>query len=97
MLPDKPSRAPNSSLASSLALHKLALMDRRYSDYEIQQLGRWRSDAYKLYIDVPKDRILHLSTRLHWADPQAQDFESRVGQKSAERHGIHSFGPITQN
>lgn len=46
-----------------------------YSDYEIQQLGRWRSDAYRLYIDVPRDRILHLSSRLHWADPRVQRFE----------------------
>lgn len=46
-----------------------------YSDYEIQQLSRWRSDAYRLYIDVPRDRVLHLSSRLHWADSPAQPFE----------------------
>ncbi|KAL7278212.1 hypothetical protein ACG7TL_008187 [Trametes sanguinea] len=46
-----------------------------YADHEIQQLGRWRSDAYKLYIDIPRDRILHLSSRLHWADPLTQTFE----------------------
>ena len=48
-----------------------------YADHEIQQLGRWRSDAYKLYVDIPRDRILHLSTRLHWAEaePHAQPFE----------------------
>ncbi|TFY57507.1 hypothetical protein EVJ58_g6982 [Rhodofomes roseus] len=46
-----------------------------YSDFEIQQLGRWRSDAYRLYIDIPRDRVLHLSSRLHWADPHAQPFE----------------------
>jgi hypothetical protein len=45
-----------------------------YSDYEIQLLGRWRSDAYRLYIDVPHDRLLHLSARLHWAVPDAQPF-----------------------
>ena len=45
-----------------------------YSDYEIQLLGRWRSDAYRLYIDVPHDCLLHLSTRLHWAVPDAQPF-----------------------
>jgi hypothetical protein len=38
-----------------------------YSDYEIQLLGRWRSDAYKLDIDVPAARVLHLSSRLHLA------------------------------
>lgn len=38
-----------------------------YSDFEIQLLGRWRSDAYKLYIDTPADRTLHLSSRLHLA------------------------------
>lgn len=46
-----------------------------YSDFEIQQLGRWRSDAYRLYIDMPRDRVLHLSSRLHLADPHAQPFE----------------------
>ena len=38
-----------------------------FADHEIQLLGRWRSDAYKLYIDVPRDRILGLSSRLHGA------------------------------
>ena len=46
-----------------------------YSDYEIQLLGRWRSDAYKLYIDIPHDRILHLSSRLHLALAPAQSPE----------------------
>jgi hypothetical protein len=38
-----------------------------YADFEIQLLGRWRSDAYKLYLDVPKNRVLSLSARLHVA------------------------------
>lgn len=38
-----------------------------YSDHEIQLLGRWRSDAFKLYIDVPRVRILNLSSNLHLA------------------------------
>ena len=38
-----------------------------FSDYEIQLLGQWHSDAHKLYIDVPDTRILHLSSRLHLA------------------------------
>ncbi|KAL4251363.1 Phage Integrase-like Recombinase [Pleurotus pulmonarius] len=46
-----------------------------FLDHEIQQLGRWRSDAYRLYIDTPKDRILNLSSRLHMADPHASTFE----------------------
>ena len=46
-----------------------------FLDHEIQQLGRWRSDAYRLYIDTPKDRILNLSSRLHMADPHASVFE----------------------
>ncbi|KAF5379032.1 hypothetical protein D9615_006011 [Tricholomella constricta] len=45
-----------------------------YADHEIQLLGRWRSDAYKLYIDVPRERILGLSARLHLATPPAQLF-----------------------
>jgi hypothetical protein len=38
-----------------------------YADFEIQLLGRWQSDAYKLYLDVPKNRVLSLSARLHVA------------------------------
>ncbi|KAF5384159.1 hypothetical protein D9615_003180 [Tricholomella constricta] len=45
-----------------------------FADFEIQLLGRWRSDAYKLYIDVPRERILGLSARLHLAVPPAQPF-----------------------
>jgi len=46
-----------------------------FNDYEIQQLGRWRSDTYKLYVDGSQDRILSLSARLHWAVPHGQLFE----------------------
>ena len=42
-----------------------------FSDFELQQLGRWRSDAYKLYIEPNKDRLLSLSACLHWAIPNA--------------------------
>ncbi|KIJ41763.1 hypothetical protein M422DRAFT_255073 [Sphaerobolus stellatus SS14] len=49
-----------------------------YSDYEIQQLGRWRSDAYRLYIDVPRERVLQVSNCLHWVQPPAQPFEPPV-------------------
>ncbi|KAJ8518857.1 hypothetical protein ONZ45_g4091 [Pleurotus djamor] len=38
-----------------------------YPDHLIQQLGRWRSDAYKLYIDTPRDQLLNMSFQLHWA------------------------------
>ena len=46
-----------------------------FTEYEIQQLGRWRSDAYKLYIDASHSRLLNLSTRLHWAVPTVPHFE----------------------
>jgi hypothetical protein len=46
-----------------------------FTEYEIQQLGRWRSDAYKLYIDASRPRLLNLSARLHWAVPAAHPFE----------------------
>jgi len=46
-----------------------------YSDYEIQLLGRWRSDAYKLYIETNPQRILHLSSLLHMAHPHYVPFE----------------------
>jgi hypothetical protein len=48
-----------------------------FSDYKIQLLGRWRSDAYRLYIDIQLDRLL-LSSRLHrnrLAGASAQPFE----------------------
>jgi hypothetical protein len=43
-----------------------------FHDFELQQLGRWRSDAYKLYIEPNRHRLLSLSARLHWAVPNAQ-------------------------
>lgn len=43
-----------------------------YSDHEIQLLGHWHSDAYKLYIDLSRDRILSLSACLHLAISPAQ-------------------------
>ena len=46
-----------------------------YSNYEIQLLGRWRSDAYKLYIETSLNRILHLSSLLHMAHPHSIPFE----------------------
>ncbi|KAJ3979343.1 hypothetical protein F5890DRAFT_1421502, partial [Lentinula detonsa] len=40
-----------------------------FTEYEIQLLGRWRSDAYKLYIEIDEARRLHISSQLHWAHP----------------------------
>src|SRR5882672_5420381 len=45
------------------------------NDYEIQQLGRWRSNSYKLYVDGSQSRVLSLSARLHWVVPHGQHFE----------------------
>src|SRR6266481_302651 len=45
-----------------------------YSDYEIQLLGCWHSDTYHLYIDIPHNCLLHLSTWLHWAIPNDLPF-----------------------
>jgi hypothetical protein len=45
-----------------------------FTEYKIQQLGRWRSDTYKLYIDASRPRLLN-SARLHWAVPTAPPFE----------------------
>ncbi|KAF9442894.1 hypothetical protein P691DRAFT_680611, partial [Macrolepiota fuliginosa MF-IS2] len=42
-----------------------------YTDHKIQLLGRWHSNTFKLYIDVPKDRILSLSSCLHLATAQS--------------------------
>ncbi|CAK5284821.1 unnamed protein product [Mycena citricolor] len=42
-----------------------------FSDYEIQLLGHWRSDSYKLYIENSLSRILSLSKNLHMAHPHS--------------------------
>jgi hypothetical protein len=42
-----------------------------FTEYEIQMLGRWQSDSYKLYVESSRSRILNLSARLHWAVPIA--------------------------
>ncbi|KZP10731.1 hypothetical protein FIBSPDRAFT_962818 [Athelia psychrophila] len=49
-----------------------------FSDYEIQLLGRWRSDAYKLYIEADSSRIICLSSLLHWVHPQSAPYEPPV-------------------
>ncbi|KAJ7016082.1 hypothetical protein C8F04DRAFT_983061 [Mycena alexandri] len=46
-----------------------------YNDYEIQLLRRWRSDSYKLYIENPLSRVLHLSQQLHMAHTHSVPFE----------------------
>jgi hypothetical protein len=46
----------------------------RLTDFEIQQLGRWRSDTYMLYIEPDRRRMLQVSSCIHWAVPVAQDF-----------------------
>lgn len=46
-----------------------------YSDYEIQLLGRWQSDFYKLFIENDLNQILHLSSLLHLAYPYLVPFE----------------------
>lgn len=43
-----------------------------FTEYEIQVLCRWQSDAYKLYVESSRSCILNLSTRLHWVIPAAQ-------------------------
>jgi len=43
-----------------------------FSDFELQQLGRWKSDVYKLYIKPNQHHLLSLSAHLHWAIPLTQ-------------------------
>jgi hypothetical protein len=43
-----------------------------FNELELQQLGQWRSDAYKLYVEHNKFRLLSLSVHLHWGVPNAQ-------------------------
>src|SRR5882724_2069506 len=46
-----------------------------FNNYEIQLLGRWCSNSYKLYIDNSQARLLSLSSHLHWAITHGQPFE----------------------
>ena len=46
-----------------------------FNDYEIQQLGMWHSDSYKLYVDISQQWLLSLSSCLHWAIPHGQPFK----------------------
>ena len=43
-----------------------------FNNYEIQLLGRWRSNSYKLYINNFLAHLLSLSSHLHWAIPHGQ-------------------------
>lgn len=45
--------------------------DAGLSDQEIQMLGRWKSDSYRLYITTPPSRILAVSRR-HQLPPSPQ-------------------------
>jgi hypothetical protein len=44
-----------------------------FHNFELQQLGHWHSDAYRLYIEPTWSHLLSLSSWLHWAIPIAQD------------------------
>jgi len=67
---------PPSSLATAFAGGQRHLQQPAgSSNYEIQLLGQWRSDAYRLYLDIPHHRILSLSSCLHWAIPHGQLFK----------------------
>jgi len=46
-----------------------------FNDYEIQELGRWHSNSYKLYVDSLQAWLLSLSSCLHWAVTHGQLFE----------------------
>jgi len=46
-----------------------------FNNYEIQPLGRWCSNSYKLYVDSSQARLVSLSSHLHWAIPHNQAFE----------------------
>jgi len=46
-----------------------------FNHYEIQQLGRWSSNSYKLYIESFLACLLSLSSHFHWAIPHGEPFE----------------------
>ncbi|KAJ2935863.1 hypothetical protein H1R20_g1230, partial [Candolleomyces eurysporus] len=44
-------------------------------DHEIQLLGHWVSDAYKVYIDIDQNCLHSLSNSLHWVLPHSLTYE----------------------
>ncbi|KZP23107.1 hypothetical protein FIBSPDRAFT_952190 [Athelia psychrophila] len=46
-----------------------------FADHEIQLLGCWCSDTYKLYIEADRSRIIRLLSLLHWPHPPSAPFE----------------------
>lgn len=40
-----------------------------FQEDDIQLLGRWKSNAFKLYFDLPPVHILRVNASLHWASP----------------------------
>ena len=51
-----------------------------FNDYEIQQLGRWHSDSYKLYVDSLQAQLLSPLGHYTWSGfkPLAPHFASSV-------------------
>ena len=43
------------------------------SDDDIQILGRWESDAYKVYIDMGLQAILNISSRMQMQNAPNED------------------------
>lgn len=46
----------------------------RMLDHEIQMLGRWLSDTYKLYIEMDPALMLHISSSLYWAHSHSTSY-----------------------
>jgi len=46
-----------------------------FNNYEIQLMGRWHSDSYKLYINNSQAHLLSHSSHLHWAIPHGQPYK----------------------
>eukprot|EP00794_Sanderia_malayensis_P011692 gene11692-biopygen9371 len=42
-----------------------------FPEYLIKALGRWSSDAYHLYIKLPKDKLIHASRKIAAAPNQS--------------------------
>jgi hypothetical protein len=56
------------------------------TDHEIQLLGRWRSDAYKRYIEVHPDQLLGISRRLQNDTSGSARAAAHTQSSSARNH-----------
>jgi len=60
----------------------------------IQKLGRWKSDAYKAYIDTPDTQLFAFSRQLHGAVDPLSSLPSIITPEGTLSEGARPFQPL---